>query len=86
MTPTIIDDKGGPMDIEAPNELGDLEDQPKNDLDGFANDVIVRDTGKDLGSYVTDNSKRSDLIQDYQEYRSNGSEEERDVYNEVREV
>jgi len=21
MTPTIIDDKGGPMDIEAPNDL-----------------------------------------------------------------
>jgi hypothetical protein len=26
------------------------------------------------------------LIQEYQEYRSNGSEEERDVYNDEREV
>ena len=32
MTPTITDDIGGPMDIEAPN---DLEIDAPNDLEGF---------------------------------------------------
>jgi len=34
-TPTVVDDKGGEMDIEAPNDLGDFEGEQNNDLDGF---------------------------------------------------
>lgn len=67
-TPSMIDKKGGPMEIEeVNNELGEIEgglqDDQRNDLDGFSNDIIGRETsGLGLGSYVTDVSKKSDLI------------------------
>lgn len=68
------------MDIEAPNELGDFEGQ-QQDFNGLDSDIIGRQTSG-LESYVTDNSNkpREGLIQEYQEYRSNGSDEENQVY------
>ena len=82
----LIDDgnslKGGPMDIEANNELGDFEGQQQDfNSGGLDSDIIGRQTSG-FESYVTDNSTTpaERLIEEYQEYRSNGSEEEREVY------